>query len=722
MPFDSAPPPAFNPRLRPALVADLFCGAGGSSTGAQRALAAAGRRMELVAVNHWDRAIETHSLNHPTARHYCMDLETAKPAELVPELRLDLLMASPTCTFHSRARGGRPTSDQQRMDPWNVVRWCADLRVARLLIENVPEFVEWGPIDARTGRPIKSRRGEYFRAWWKALEGLGGRGEWRIVNCADYGDATTRKRFFAMLRFDGKKVAWPAATHAPADRAEMLGLKPWRSAREIIDWSNKGRSIFARKKPLAPKTLARIYAGAIKFKWPEPFLVILRQHMDGQSVDAPLPAITAGGMHIGLAEPILLNMKGRSTASSMNDPAPTLTAHAGHLASVEPFIAGCGGRAGQSAPTGVSDPIGTITAKNDRCLVEPFILSQQTSGAPRDLDQPLPTITTGGASATDHPGCARHAIVEPFIAQVAHGTEEGDRNEGRRCKSIDDPIGTVHAGGKGFAVVQPFILNRHGDNGSIRAHAVDDPMPTSDCRGAGYVVEPFVLSQASGGAPRAVDDPLPTIVGGGERGSGTALIAPYYGSGSGETCNSSEEPLPTVTSKGRFGMVVPVTNGNGGPGPRDVDQPLPTMTTAKGGEFAVVMPVTHTDASDRVRSTDEPLPTITGAHRGELAFIAAQFGEREGQAPRVHGIEDPAPTICAQGHINLVEPTISADGRHYDILFRMLEPPELAAATGFDDGEIPYVFAGTKTEQTKQIGNAVPVNTAAALAGALMRT
>jgi DNA (cytosine-5)-methyltransferase 1 len=106
----------------------------------------------------------------------------------VPEGYLDLLMASPTCTHHSRARGGKPTSDQQRADPWHVITWLTELRVKRMLIENVPEFVDWGPVDRRTGKPVKSRKGEYFRAWWQAIEALGGRGEYRFLNCADYGD------------------------------------------------------------------------------------------------------------------------------------------------------------------------------------------------------------------------------------------------------------------------------------------------------------------------------------------------------------------------------------------------------------------------------------------------------------------------------------------------------------------------------------------------------
>jgi DNA (cytosine-5)-methyltransferase 1 len=164
-------------------------------------------------------------------------------------------------------------------------------------------------------------------------------------------------------------------------------------------------------------------------------------------------------------------------------------------------------------------------------------------------------------------------------------------------------------------------------------------------------------------------------------------------------------------------MVVPVTNSNGGAQARDIaNDPVPTMTTAKGGEFAIVMPVTHHDSSDRARDPAvEPLPTVTGANRGDLAFIAAQFGEREGQAPRVHDISDPMPAICATGHVNLVEA-----GPHYDILFRMLEPHELASAMGFNTEDQTYEFAGTKTEKIKQIGNAVSVAKMKACVGAIM--
>jgi DNA (cytosine-5)-methyltransferase 1 len=176
---------------------------------------------------------------------------------------------------------------------------------------------------------------------------------------------------------------------------------------------------------------------------------------------------------------------------------------------------------------------------------------------------------------------------------------------------------------------------------------------------------------------------------------GSALIAPYYGSGSGGTCSSTDRPLPTVTTKARFGLVMPVTHGK-------------SLPQAKAG------------GGNRVRDLEEPLPTVTGAHRGELACIVASWGERQGQAPRVHSVNEPTPTICATGRIQLAVAEPVVEGRQYDIRYRMLEPKELARAMGFSDAETAYEFAGNKTEITKQIGNAVPVNLAAALVGALM--
>ncbi|MBN9073994.1 MAG: DNA cytosine methyltransferase [Rhizobiales bacterium] len=638
------------------LVADLLCGAGGSSTGAQRALDELGLEMELVCLNHWPTAIDTHQRNHPEARHYVQDIATVRPHLIVPEGYLDLLMASPTCTHHSVARGGKPTSDQQRSDPWHIITWLTELRVKRMIIENVWEFCGWGPVNPKTGKPIKERKGEYFHAWIETIKRLGFEPEWRKLNAADYGDATTRQRFILMARSDGRKVSWPMPTHRRRDQiADDLfsGAQPWRPAREIIDWSIKGKSIFNRKKALAPKTLMRIYAGAVKHDWPQPFIVVLRNHMAAQGIDVPLPTIAANGQHIGLAEPVIVSAAHGVGANdpdphsrrvkSVDDPLGTIHAGGKNFAVAEPVI--MNGRKGNQAKPVSTEPVPTLDTKGGVWLAEPLVLSQHNSGAARTSGDPLPTITTGGAGAVKHEGCAR-------------------------------------------------------------------PM----------LIEPFVLSQASGGAARAISLPLPTSTTGGAGGA-HALISPYYSngwqeqSGTAPPCYTDDEPLPPITTKGRFGLVVPVTQSGGGASARNLDtDPVPTMTTAKGGEFAVVMPVTHADDGDRTRDTSEPLPTITGANRGELAFITAQHGERPGQAPRVHSIDDPAPTIAATGHVDLVEPDLAG----FDILFRMLEPHELAAAMGFNTEDDTYEFAGTKTEKIKQIGNAVSVRKMKACVGAIM--
>lgn len=666
-------------RKRKPIVVDLFCGAGSLSAGAYDALTELGYAPpQFIAVNHWDIATQTYAKNHPGARVICSTLEAAHPMQIVTEGYVDLLMAGIDCTFHSRARGGKPVTDQQRMSGWHVVQWCTELRVKRLLIENVPEYLRWGPVDTRTKRPIKSREGEYFRAWWAALEACGMRLEKRVINCADNGDATTRERLFVIGRSDRKKLYFPIPTHAKLP--DMFGAEKWRPARECIDWGIKGQSIFTRKKPLAPKTLSRIAAGIIKFKWPEPFLVVLKQHCDARGLDIPFPTIHAAGTHLGLVEPFVVGNRENNTGKPIDGPMPgATTATGGGIAVVQPLI--MNGRKNNKAKPVSADPIPTLDTK-------------------------------GGVW-----------LAEPFIATVAHGNDPRERDpNSRRCNSLDDPMQAQHAGGGKFALVEPFILNRHGDNGGhCRASSLDVPTPTATAAGGGYVVEPFilsphnsgaprsseepfsaftlggsgnvdhpgcarhavvepfVLSQASGGAPRATEEPMPTVPGGGAH----ALIAPYYGSGSGKTCSSSNEPLPAATTKARFGIVVPVT---------------------------------HNDGSNRARDVEtDPLPTLTTANRGELAFITASFGERPTQAPRTHSTENPAPTICAQGRINLVEP-----GAQFDILFRMLEPHELAAAMSISTVEKPYHFVGNKTEVVRQIGQAVPRRTGRAIAMALM--
>ncbi len=339
--------------MRKLLIADLFCGAGGSSTGAMRAVKSLGCSAELVCVNHWPVAIATHSRNHPDARHHCIDLDAARPEQLVPEGVLDLLMASPECVFFSRARGGKPVNDQRRMSAWHVQRWASALDIRCILVENVPEFLDWGPLRP-DGRPDRTRRGDYFQAWVKALRAMGYAVDWRLLNAADYGDATTRTRLFVQARKDGVPIRWPEPTHSPTGETDLFGDRPrWRAAREVIDWTNPGRSLFARKRPLSLKTRLRIARGLSRFGGPlaplyislldlpedapeaapsvpaQPFVSAQRNHTNARGADEPLPTITAasgsGGMALvePVAAPFTLGKTENSVARPVSRPLPT---------------------------------------------------------------------------------------------------------------------------------------------------------------------------------------------------------------------------------------------------------------------------------------------------------------------------------------------------------------------------------------------------------------
>jgi DNA (cytosine-5)-methyltransferase 1 len=175
--------------------ADLFCGAGGTSQGLVMAANEMDADLTLTAVNHWQVAIDTHSANHPYAQHLCTGLDNVDPRKLVPSGRLNVLCASPECTHFSSARGGKPCSDQSRASAWHILRFAEALYIDNLVIENVREFQSWGPLDV-TGRPMKSKRGQLFEQFIASLRALGYRVEWRVLNCADYGDPTTRERLF----------------------------------------------------------------------------------------------------------------------------------------------------------------------------------------------------------------------------------------------------------------------------------------------------------------------------------------------------------------------------------------------------------------------------------------------------------------------------------------------------------------------------------------------
>jgi DNA (cytosine-5)-methyltransferase 1 len=402
--------------MKTVYAADLFCGAGGSSSGLYRAAKKLGVKVNLLAVNHWPMAIETHSANHTVANHICETLDSVDPRKVVPRGKLDLLVASPECTHHSIARGGRPMQDQSRASAWHVLRWAEALDIRNIIVENVKEFQSWGPLGTN-GLPLKRRKGETFKAFIKALESLGYKVEFRVLNSADYGDPTTRKRLFIMAKKGSKLVRWPEQTHSK-DGADLFGRKKWRAAREIIDWDLEAQSIFNRKRPLAEKTLRRIAAGLVKFGG-EPFFAMLYGTNKARDINRPAPTVTAGGMKIGLVEPFVLQQQSGGAPRSTKDPLPTV-ATKGAISLIEPFfVAHNGERKGQ----------------------EPRVHS---------VNDPAPTVTSRGLD-----------LIEPYLVCVNHGEDKKSKNPSSRAKSINEPLPTISTH-NGWALLEPYIMEYLG--------------------------------------------------------------------------------------------------------------------------------------------------------------------------------------------------------------------------------------------------------------------
>ena len=540
-------------------IADLFCGAGGSTTGAYRAVAALGAELDLVAVNHWDVAIATHSRNHPAARHACVNLDAARPEDLVPDGRLDLLMASPECVHFSRARGGRPVHDQRRMSAWHVQRWATALDIGCILVENVAEFREWGPLTAE-GRPDKARKGLYFQAWVKALWELGYTVDWRLLNAADYGDATTRVRLFVQARKDGRPIVWPEPTHSASGDADLFGGRPrWRAAREVIDWQQPGRSLFARKKPLSLQTRQRIARGLSQFGGVlAPYFIALLD-----LPDAPPAAAHAGEG----PQPFVLANRAHNTPRGEGEPVPTITtAGGGGLMTVTPEARPFGSAPrNHTAPRSLDEPMPTIVAANGSggmALVEPvasFVLGQQSMSAPRATEaEPLPTIATAGAIALVT-GTAEPAIV-PY-----YGTGVAD--------SVDEPLATVTTRAR-FGLYQPMVVPYHGaKDGVARApRTLDEPLAT-------VTTEPRFALCTPGAEP---------------------FVVPQFGEAPGQQprVHDLAAPLPAVTSHGAGALVNPllVQVNHDDPRAQSVDDALPTITASRG--VALVEPAVSAATGD----------------------------------------------------------------------------------------------------------------------------
>lgn len=477
--------------------ADLFCGAGGFTTGAEQSGYARG----VLAINHWRPAVYSHETNHPHVRHVCASIDHVDPRDFEHD-GINLLLASPECIYHSVARGGRPVEDQRRATAWCVPRWLEALKPKWAIIENVREFVDWGPL-GNDNRPLKSKKGEIFQAWVQSIRALNYHVDWQLLNAADFGGATKRVRLFVVCRRgrSTKAIPWPEPTHSKAN---------WTPAWKIIDWSKPCPSIFNRKRPLAEKTLRRIEAGLRKFCKPEivePFLVKLRGTNNAASVPEPAPTVTSGGTHLGVAMPFQFKLigNGAGRTAPITDPLPTIVAVRENHGVVVPFIIQYhGGQDGDQRNYSPTDPIPTLDTQNRYGVVAPFIVpnfGERDGQQPRThaTEDPLPAVTGHGAGG----------LVMPFVVDVNHG-----QHDGGRLHDLAEPLTAVTTK-HGQAVVAPFLLPLQGYFDCQKdkpAKGVDEPLGTVLAgRGAGHLVLPFLTTYYGTGHPQTLDEPLSTL-------------------------------------------------------------------------------------------------------------------------------------------------------------------------------------------------------------------
>lgn len=632
------------------LVVDNFAGGGGASLGMERAL---GRAVD-VAINHDPVAVAFHRRNHPHTLHYQSDVFEVGPKEVTGGRPVQLAWFSPDCRHFSRAKGAKPVKKKIRGLAHVVVKWAKLVQPRVIILENVREFETWGPVVplVKDGKPSLDkdgtprmvpcpvRKGKTFRLWVAKLRRLGYEVEWRMLDAADFGAPTHRKRLFLVARCDGEAVRWPEPTHGPGRP------NPYRTAAECLDWSLPTPSIFLTReegrlvgvnRPLAEKTMRRIALGLKRFviDHPNPFIVRVDHggdHFRGQPVGRPLSTVT-GSHGYGLAQP---------------------------------FIVGVGGRMGQTPPAPTSKPLNTITSKNDRSLAVPVLAPYLArigqyggNGAyVSDPQEPLTTVT----SKNEHLLIATH--VQRYFG-------------GRVGVESDRPLPTITAIDH-HAIATAFLSQHYGDrpDGSDRpGMPIDGPLPTTTARGtqnmvcAANLLSTAHLMQYYGrSVGQSVDRPAPTAMG---QALKTYLVTPSL-------------VTPTLLQYNQ-------EKGNETRG-QAVDEPINTIVTENRFALAAANLI-HLNHGEKQWSTpDAPLRTVlAGAnHHGLVrAFLTKWFGTNLGHHPG-----QPLQTITAKDRFGVV----TVGGVDYeigDIGLRMLTPRELFRCQGFPDSyvidmEVPY--------------------------------
>ncbi len=447
-------------------VIDLFCGAGGLSEGVEEARLNGNRCAKVVCcVNHDKNAILSHDANIPDALHFIEDIRTLELSpintiverirELYPDSMI-MLHASLECTNFSKAKGGQPRDADSRTLAEHLFRYIDVIDPDYIQIENVEEFMSWGDMD-ENGKPISMDKGRLYQKWVRNVKKYGYNFEHRILNAADFGAYTTRKRFFGIFAKKNLPIVFPEPTHCKGGRQDMFSrLEKWKPVKDVLDFSDEGTTIF-REKPLAEKTLERIYAGLIKF--------------------------VAGGKDAFLSR--YNTVRPQDTCKSVDEPCGVLTTE-NRFAKVQvSFLSKQFSGHPESKNVSVEEPAGAITCKDHHV----FVSAYYGNGHNHSVNEPSATVTTKG----------RLSLVTPrFIANEYSG--------GGQHTSIDNICPAILTNPKQKLITcKPWIMNTSFSN--IGSNIEEPAQTITANRKWHYLMNPQFNSAGS-----SVDNPCFTLI------------------------------------------------------------------------------------------------------------------------------------------------------------------------------------------------------------------
>ncbi len=506
---------------------DLFSGAGGTTTGIHMV---EGGAKVVACVNHDRNAIESHKANHPECLHFIEDVRdwnvVVALRKLGKQLRKDYpgciiaLWASLECTNYSKAKGGLPRDADSRTLAHALYMYIEELQPDYIDIENVREFMAWGPLD-ENGRPISRKNGIDYQRWVRKIKSYGYNFDHQLLNAADFGAFTSRLRFFGTFAKIGLPITWPEPTHSkePVKNGLFKSLKQWKPVREVLDLNDEGRSIFIRKKPLSENTLKRIYAGLVKFvaNGDDEFI---QKYFSGDpeskvlSVNGPAHAVTTKDHH----SPVFIKRyNGGNPAEkvkSIEQPIGSISCNNRHALVKPCFLSHY---YGNGFNTSIETACPTLRTKDSAYLVD-----YQYKSNSHSIEKPAPTLVTKDKFATVQPkfitnyynGGGQLSSIEkpnPTITGVPKQRLTSvmfmDQQFGKSLPhSLNRPAGSVTSNPKQNLIsAQPWIMNTNFNNvGS----SIDSPAPVITANRKWH----YLLNPAWGGNTSSVDKPSPTIV------------------------------------------------------------------------------------------------------------------------------------------------------------------------------------------------------------------